>query len=58
MNADNMCHFCTNLVETAKHCLWSCDSVMETWKRIVTLLIPVYPERCIHGGGIMGGGIS
>ena len=39
-----MCTFCTDLVEIAKHCLWSCGFAMEIWKRIITLLIPVYPR--------------
>ena len=33
-----------NLADTAKHCLWSCDFLIEIWKRIITVLIPVYPR--------------
>mgnify|MGYP002775206253 CR=1 FL=1 len=54
-NADNMCPFCMYLVETSKHCLWSCDFAMEIWKRIITLLIPIYPQVVYTSAGVMGG---
>ena len=37
-------------VETANHCLWSCDFAMEIWKRIITMLISVYP-RAVYTWG-------
>ena len=54
LNIDNMCSFCTNLVETAKHCLWRCDFVIEIWKRIVTSLIPLYPRAVYIWGTVYG----
>ena len=41
-------------METAKRCLWRCEFVMEIWKRIVMLLIPLYVEQYIHGGWYYG----
>ena len=31
-NVDKMCPFFTDLVETTKHCLWSCGFAMDIWK--------------------------
>ena len=38
-NVDKMCRFCTDLVETTKHCLWSCGFTINIWIRIITLLL-------------------
>ena len=43
----------TDLVETAKHYLWSCDFEKEVWKRIITLLIPIYPRAMYTWGVIL-----
>ena len=48
-----MCPFCTNLVETAKHCLWSCDFVIEIWRRAVTLLKLVSPQAVCTWGALL-----
>ena len=52
----NTCPFYTDLVEMVKHCFWSCDFAMEIWKRIITLLILVYPRVVYMESGIMGDG--
>ena len=33
-----MCPFCTDLIETSKHCLWTCGFAMEIWQQIIKLL--------------------
>ena len=48
-DADSKCHFCMKLLETTKHCLWSYDFAMKKCKRIVTLLILVYPRAMLRG---------
>ena len=48
-----ICAFCTNLVETTKHCLWSCGFTMEIWKRKTTLLILVYPRAVYTWGAVL-----
>ena len=40
-------------VETANHCLWSCDFAMEIWKRIITMLISVYPRAVYTWGAVL-----
>ena len=40
-------------VETANHCLWSCDFAMEIWKRIITLLISICPQIVYTWGAIL-----
>ena len=42
VNADRTCQFCMHRMETIKHYLESCDFAMETWKRILKLLLQVY----------------
>ena len=45
--------FSMDLVETAKHYLWSCDFEKEVWKRIITLLILVYPRATYTWGAVV-----
>ena len=52
-NSDNMCPFCTDLEETGKHCLWSCDFAIKIWKRIITLLISIYPQAVYTWGAVL-----
>ena len=35
------------------HCLWSCDFAMVIWKRIITLLILVYPRVVYTWGAVL-----
>ena len=51
-NVDKMCPFFTDLVEIAKHCLWSWGFAIAIWKRIITLLIPVY-TRAMYTQGVV-----
>ena len=48
-----MCPFCTDLIETATHCLWSCGFVMDIWTQIIKLLTPVYPRAVYTWGAIL-----
>ena len=48
-----MCPFYTDLVEIDKNCLWSCGFAMEIWKRIITLLIPIYPRAMYTCGAVL-----
>ena len=48
-----MCPFCTNLIETAKHCLWSCGFAMDIWKRSIKLFTPVYPRAMYTWGAVL-----
>ena len=36
-----------------KHCLWGCGFVMDIWKRIITLLIPVYLRAEYTWGAVL-----
>ena len=48
-----MCPFYTDLIETAKHCLWIYGFAMNIWKRIITLLTPVYFRGVYTWGAIL-----
>ena len=48
-----MCHFCTYLIEMAKHCLWSCGFAMDIWKQIIKLLTLVYPRAVYTWGAVL-----
>ena len=52
-NVDNMCPFCTDVIETAKHCLWSCGFTRDIWKQIIKLLTPVYPRAIYTWGAVL-----
>ena len=45
--------FLTDLIENAKHCLWSCGFAMDIWKQIIKLLTPVYPREVYTWGAIL-----
>ena len=58
-NVDKMCPFCTDVIETAKHYLWSCGFALAIWKQIIKLLIPIYPRAVLSvhmGCSSMGSG--
>ena len=48
-----MCPFCTDLIETAKHCLWSCGFVMDIWTQIIKLLTPVHHRAMYTWGAVL-----
>ena len=48
-----MCPFCTDLIETAKHCLLSCGFAMDIWKRVIKLLTLVYPRAVYTWGATL-----
>ena len=52
-NVDRMCPFYMDLVEIAKHCLWSCGFAMNIQKQIITLLILVYPRAVYTWGAVL-----
>ena len=48
-----MCPFYTDLIETAKHCLWIYGFAMNIWKRIIKLLTPLYPRAVYTWGAVL-----
>ena len=48
-----MCPFYTNLIETTKHCLWSCGFAMDIWKRVIKLLTPICPRAVYTWGAVL-----
>ena len=45
--------FLYGLIETAKHCLWSCGFSMNIWKRNIKLLTPIYPRAVYTRGTVL-----
>ena len=48
-----MCPFCTDIIETAKHCLWGCGFALDIWKQIIKLLTPIYPRAVYTLGAVL-----